>query len=124
MSGLCTAPARSGLKEGISEAASEIPDSHMLWRSDDATQTATGKHGILEQIGRMWLQDRMSYESCVLIANLSISALKMGYKSREIEYAIRKIRNAAKLVKKNPYSDWFYQSEVEAIREFQRMAGD
>ena len=108
----------------ISEAASEIPDSHMLWRSDDATQTATGKHGILEQIGHMWLQDRMSYESCVLIANLSISALKMGYKSREIEYAIRKIRNAAKLVKKNPYSDWFYQSEVEAIREFQRMAGD
>lgn len=108
----------------ISEAASEIPDRSMLWYSDHATQTANGKHGILEQIGRMWLQDHMSYDSCVLIANLSISALKRGYKSREIEYAIRKIRNAAKLVKKNPYNDWFYQSEVEAIREFQRMAGD
>ena len=108
----------------ISEAASEIPDSDMLWYSDDERQCATGKHGILEQIGRMCLQDRMSYESCVLIANLSISALKMGYKSREIEYAIRKIRNTARLVEKNPDNDWFYKMEVEAVREFQRMAGD
>ncbi len=107
----------------ISEAASEIPDSHMLWYSDAEKQCATGKHGILEQIGRMWLQDHMSYESCVLIANLSIGSLKTGYKSREIEYAIRKIRKAANLAEKNPYSDWFYQLEVEAIREFQTMAG-
>ena len=41
----------------ISEAASEIPDNHLLWYSDDKTQRAAGKHGILEQIGRMWLQD-------------------------------------------------------------------
>ena len=108
----------------ISEAASEIPDSSMLWYSDDTTQTATGKHGILEQIGRMYLQDQMSYDSCVLIANLSIRALRAGYTSREIEYAIRKIRNTAKLVEKNPDNDWFYQSEVEAVRELQRMAGD
>lgn len=108
----------------ISEAASEIPDSSMLWYSDDITQTATGKHGILEQIGRMYLQDQMSYDSCVFIANLSISALKAGCTSREIEYAVRKIRNTAKLVEKNPDNDWFYQSEVEAVRELQRMAED
>ena len=108
----------------ISEAASEIPDSLILWHSDDATQTATGKHGILEQIGRMWLQDQMSYDSCVFIANLSISALKAGCTSREIEYAIRKIRNAARLVEKNPDNDWFYQSEVKAVLDLQEMAGD
>lgn len=108
----------------ISEAASEIPDRSMLWHSDDETHTASGKHGILEQIGRMRLQDHMSYDSCVLIANLSVSALKAGYKSREIEYAIRKIRNAARLVKKNPDNDGFYRSEVEAVREFQKMAGE
>lgn len=107
-----------------SEAASEIPDRSMLWYSDDVTQTATGKHGILEQIGRMWLQDQMSYDSCVFIANLSIGALKAGYTSREIQYAIRRIRNAANLVEKNPDNDWFYQSEVEAVRELQEMAGN
>lgn len=56
----------------ISEAASEIPDNHLLWYSDDKTQRAAGKHGILEQIGRMWLQDHMTYASCVLVANYAI----------------------------------------------------
>ena len=37
----------------ISVAATEIPDSQLLWRSDDATKTAKGRNGILEQIGRM-----------------------------------------------------------------------
>lgn len=95
-------------------------DSHFSW----LTMFYTGKHGVLEQIGRMYLQDQMSYDSCVFIANLSISALKAGCTSREIEYAIRKIRNAARLVEKNPDNDWFYQSEVKAVLELQGMAGD
>ena len=37
----------------ISEAATEIPDSELLWYSDDATWTIKSKDGILEQIGRM-----------------------------------------------------------------------
>ena len=37
---------------------------------------------------------------------------------------IRKIRNAARLVEKNPDNDWFYQSEVKAVLELQEMAGD
>ena len=41
----------------ISEAATEIPDNELLWYSDSATQTAKNKDGILEQIGRMLLQD-------------------------------------------------------------------
>lgn len=55
---------------------------------------------------------------------MSISALKAGCTSREIEYAIRKIRNAARLVEKNPDNDWFYQSEVKAVLDLQEMAGD
>ena len=108
----------------ISEAASEIPDNHLLWYSDDKTQRAAGKHGILEQIGRMWLQDHMTYASCVLVANYAISALKAGYTSREIEYAIRRIRKTANLAEKNPDDDWYYQSEVKAVRELQKMAGE
>ena len=41
----------------ISEAATEITDGKLLWYSDDATWTIKSKDGILEQIGRMLIQD-------------------------------------------------------------------
>lgn len=66
----------------------------------------------------------MSYDSCVLVANYATSALKEGYTSREIEYAIRRIRKTANLAEKNPDDDWYYQSEVKAVRELQKMAGE
>lgn len=55
----------------ISEAATEIPDSELLWYSDGATMSAKSKDGILEQIGRMILQDNYDLSDCVYIANLS-----------------------------------------------------
>ena len=76
----------------ISEAATEIADNELLWYSDSATQTAKSKDGILEQIGRMLLQDNFEPCDCVFITNLSIDALKNGCTCREIEKAIRKIR--------------------------------
>ena len=86
----------------ISEAATEIPDSKLLWYSDDATWTIKSKGGILEQIGRMLIQDKISQNHCIFITNLSISALKNGYTCREIEKAIRKIRMAFKESTKAP----------------------
>ena len=74
----------------ISEAATEITDGKLLWYSDDATWTIKSKDGILEQIGRMLIQDKVSQNHCIFIANLSISALKNGCTCREIEKAIRK----------------------------------
>lgn len=76
----------------ISEAATEIPDSERLWYSDHTTFSAKSKDGILEQIGRMILQDKYELSDCVYITNLSIAAVKNGYTCREIEKAIRKIR--------------------------------
>lgn len=86
----------------ISEAVTEIPDSELLWYSDDATWTIKSKDGILEQIGRMLIQDKISQNHCIFITNLSISALKNGYTCREIEKAIRKIRMAFKESTKAP----------------------
>ena len=80
----------------ISEAATEIPDGKLLWYPDDATWTIKSKDGILEQIGRMLIQDKISQNHCIFITNLSISALKNGYTCREIEKTIRKIRMAFK----------------------------
>ena len=80
----------------ISEAATEIPDGKLLWYSDTTTWTIKCKNGILEQIGRMLVQDCHEQSHCVYITNLAIAALKNGCTCREIENAIRKIRMALK----------------------------
>ena len=86
----------------ISEAATEIPDGKLLWYSDETTWTIKSKDGILEQIGRMLIQDRHEQSHCVYITNLAIAALKNGCTCREIEKAIRKIRMAFKESTKAP----------------------
>ncbi len=89
----------------FSVAATEIPDSDLLWHSDDATQTAKSKNGILEQLGRMIAQDHYNEYDCVYIANLAIAALKNGKTSREIEKAIQNVRTANKRVAADPDSE-------------------
>ena len=37
----------------LSVAATEIPNHEILWYSDSKTKTAGGKHGIMEQLGRV-----------------------------------------------------------------------
>ena len=86
----------------ISEAATEIPDKSLLWYSDETTWTIKSKDGILEQIGRMLVQDHHEPSHCVYITNLAIPALKNGCTCREIEKAIRKIRMAFKESSKAP----------------------
>ena len=88
----------------ISEAATEIPDRKLLWYSDETTWTIKSKDGILEQIGRMLIQDRHEPSYCVYITNLAIAALKNGCTCREIEKAIRKIRMTLKESTQSPAS--------------------
>ena len=107
----------------LSVAATEIPDSDLLWHSDDTTQTAKSKNGILEQLGRMIVQDHYKEEDCVYIANLAIAALKNGKTSREIEQAIRNVRTANKRAAADPDSDWLHRQAVEAANELHRMGG-
>ncbi len=107
----------------IKEAASEIPDHEMLWYEDIAAQSANGKHGILEQIGRMALQDKYTKEHCVLFANCSINALKAGYTSRNIEYAIRAVWLAIRRYEAHPDFPWLRATAAEAVHEFKKMGG-
>ena len=72
----------------ITEAASEIPNADLLWFADDQTRTAKSKSGVLEQIGRMLIQDRFSSADCIYIAGLAADAVSAGYTSREVENAI------------------------------------
>ena len=80
----------------LSVAATEIPNHEILWYSDSKTQTAGGKHGIMEQLGRMLIQDHLPKKDFITVANMAIAALQAGHTSREIENAIRKIRMAIK----------------------------
>ena len=106
----------------ISEAATEIPDSELLWYSDETTMSAKSKDGILEQIGRMILQDKYELSDCVYITNLSIAAVKNGYTCRAIEKAIRKIRLTSKELKKNPESTYLKNIAGQAVAALRLMS--
>ena len=107
----------------LSVAATDIPDSHLLYQSDDATMTVKSKNGILEQLGRMIEQDHFSEDDCIYIANLAIAALKNGSTSREIEKAIRAIRLPLKEYYKEPKDKTLEYHVGKAIAELQKLGG-
>ena len=107
----------------LSVAATDIPDSDLLWHSDEETRTAKSKNGILEQLGRMLEQDHIAEGDCIYVANLSIAALKNGKTSREIEKAIRAIRLTLKEYKKDLEDDCLKYRMNKAIAELHEMGG-
>ena len=107
----------------LSVAATDIPDSHLLYQSDDATMTVKSKNGILEQLGRMVVQDHFSEEDCVYIANLAIAALKNGSTSRDVEKAIRAIRLPMKEYYKDTEDLKLKYRVGTAIVELQKLGG-
>lgn len=105
----------------ILEAATEIPDGKLLWYSDETTWTIKSKDGILEQIGRMLLQDQHEQSHCVYITNLAIAALKNGCTCREIEKAIRKIRMTLKESTRIPNNTELISVAGEAVTALRHM---
>ena len=100
--------------EFISVAATEIPDSHLIWVKDDVARTSSGRQGIVEQIGRMVVQDRFGRDDCIYVATLAAAAVKAGYSTREVEKAIRKIRMTNKALNKNPKNKLLEHDAVHA----------
>ena len=80
----------------LSVAATEIQNSEVLWKEDRTAVTLKSRDGILEQLGRMAVQDKSGHTDCVYLANLAIAAVQNGYTTREVEVAMREIRMAAK----------------------------
>ena len=99
----------------------EIPDGKLLWYSDEATWTIKSKDGILEQIGRMLVQDHHEPSHCVYITNLAIVALKNGCTCREIEKAIRKIRMTLKESNQIPNNTELINIAGQAVTDLHRM---
>ncbi len=107
----------------LSEAAAEIPDGDVLYSVDRKAHTAKSRDGILEQLGRMVLQDKFSHADCVYLANRAIAAVKGGSTTREVETALRKIRMAAKSSFANPQSPTLRRILGSAVNNLKEMGG-
>ena len=84
----------------LMDAADEIPERTILYEIDDSNlRFKACKNGILEQLGRMRVQDNVSLDDCIIIANYAIDAIKAGVGVKEITVAIRKVRSALKKYK-------------------------
>ena len=68
----------------LSVAATEIQNSEVLWREDRTAVTLKSRDSILEQLGRMAVQDELGHTDCVYLANLAIAAVQAGYTTREV----------------------------------------
>ena len=104
------------LYEGVhllSVAATEIQNSEVLWREDRTAVTLKSRDGILEQLGRMAVQDKLGRTDCVYLANLAIAAVR----------ALREIRMAAKSSMRNPDSEALYCALGNTVDILRRMGG-
>ena len=107
----------------LSVAATEIEHSEVLWQEDRMAVTLKSRDGILEQLGRMAVQDKLAYADCIYLANLAIAAVQNGYTTREVEIALRKIRMAAKSSMKNPDNEALYCALGNTVDILRRMGG-
>ena len=107
----------------LSVAATEIQNSEVLWREDRTAATLKSRDGILEQLGRMAVQDKLGRTDCVYLANLAIAAVQNGYTTREVEGALREIRMAAKSSMRVPDSKALYCALGSTVDILRRMGG-
>lgn len=107
----------------LSAAATEIQNREVLWQEDRTAVTVKSRDGILEQLGRMAMQNKLAYTDCVYLANLAIAAVQNGYTTREVEVVLRKIRMAAKSSIKNPDSEALYCALGNAVDILRSMGG-
>lgn len=107
----------------LKAAATEIQSGELLWQEDREKWTLKSRDGILEQLGRMVMQDKLANEDCIYLANLSISAVKAGYTTREVEIALREVRMAARASLADPQSPMLQKALGRKVNTLRRMGG-
>ena len=107
----------------LSATATEIQNGEVLWREGRTAVTVKSRDGILEQLGRMMVQDKLAYTDCAYLANLAIAAIQFGNTTREVETVLRKIRMAAKSSMKNPDDEALYCALGNTVDILRRMGG-
>lgn len=69
----------------------------------------------------MLVQDHFSEDDCIYIANLAIGACQAGYKSRNVETAIRTIRMTEKRLDHDPDNPQLLYDAEKAVLTLRTM---
>ena len=108
----------------LMDAAEEIPEKHILYEVDhEHFRFKACKTGILEQIGRLRIQDNTALEDCVIVANYAIDAIKAGVGVKEITVAIRKLRTALKKYSADEENEFLRMEFRRALYELRELGG-
>ena len=106
------------------DAAEEIPEKHILYEVDhEHFRFKACKTGILEQLGRLRIQDNANLEDCVIVANFAIDAIKAGVGVKEITVAIRKLRTALKKYSADEENEFLRMEFRRALYELRELGG-
>ena len=109
----------------LMDAAEEIPEKHILYEVDhEHFRFKACKTGILEQLGRLRIQDNAALEDCVIVANYAIDAIKAGVGVKEITVAIRKLRTALKKYSAEEENEFLRMEFRRALYELRELGGE
>lgn len=109
----------------LMDAAEEIPEKHILYEVDhEHFRLKACKTGILEQLGRLRIQDNAALEDCVIVANYAIDAIKVGVGVKEITVAIRKLRTALKKYSADEDNEFLRMEFRRALYELRELGGE
>ena len=109
----------------LMDAAEEIPEKHILYEVDhEHFRFKACKTGILEQLGRLRIQDNAALEDCVIVANYAIDAIKAGVGVKEITVAIRKLRTALKKYSADEANEFLRMEFRRALYELRELGGE
>ena len=109
----------------LMDAVDEIPERTILYEMDKENRCFKAcKTGILEQLGRLRIQDNAALEDCVIVANFAIAALKAGVGVKEITIAIRKLRTALKKFCVDEENEFLRMEFRRALYELRELGGE
>lgn len=109
----------------LMDAAEEIPEKHILYEVDhEHFRFKACKTGILEQLGRLRIQDNAALEDCVIVANYAIDAIKAGVGVKEITVAIRKLRTGLKKYSADEENEFLRMEFRRALYELRELGGE
>lgn len=109
----------------LMDAAEEIPEKHILYEVDhEHFRFKACKTGILEQLGRLRIQDNAAIEDCVIVANYAIDAIKAGVGVKEITVTIRKLRTALKKYSADEENEFLRMEFRRALYELRELGGN
>jgi len=109
----------------LMDAADEIPERTILYEMDKENRCFKAcKTGILEQLGRLRIQDNAAIEDCVIVANYAIDAIKAGVGVKEITVAIRKLRTALKKYSADEENEFLRMEFRRALYELRELGGN